>query len=227
MKNITIPATILIIMVSSCTKSVNNPVVPPVPTADSYINFDKKELEYVLLPLSMHYIYQDSATGNVDSVEVTHSDLTVSYAEAVPYFRPALHFQEYNLVLTKTGDSAIVWFQGSANSYDGSSTPFTSDSTAKIRFVAKDNIITIGGTDYGFSPDTSSYLSYQYQSSLEVKSKIYNDVIVCTFVGSDSESTIFKNFKSTYYWAKNVGIIKRTIETNSGITTSLLVSNGY
>jgi hypothetical protein len=224
MKNIIIPATILIFMMSSCTKSVNNTGVP---TADSYINFDKNELAYVLLPLNRHYIYQDSATGNVDSVVVTQSDLTVTYAEAIPYWRPALHYQEYNLVLTKTNDSAIVWFQAAANAFYGTSNANISDSTATVQFVAKDNIITLANPNYGFSPDTGSYtnISYQYQSSLMVKSKTYNDVIVCTFVGR-SDSTNFNNFKSTYYWAKNIGIIKRSIQTNSGITTSLLESYG-
>lgn len=222
MENIIKPATILIIMLSSCTKSVNNTGVT---TADSYINFDKNELAYVLLPLNRHFNYEDSATGNVDSVEVTQSDLSVSTADAIPYWRPALHFQEYSLVLTKTNDSAIAWFQAAANSFYGTSNPNISDSTATVQFVAKDNIITADFVNYGFSPDTSSYtnISYQYQSSLIVKSKTYNDVIICTFVGT-ADSTSFNNFKSTYYWAKNIGIIKRTIETNSGITTSLLES---
>jgi hypothetical protein len=185
-------------------------------------------MEYVQLPLGMHFIYKDSATGIIDSVEVTQSDLSVTNTEAVPYWSPALHFQEYNLTLTKTNDSAIIWFSGSANSFYGTSFPRKTDSTVQIDFVGKDNIVIDGDSHYGFTTDSSSYygVSYQYQPSLEVESKIYNDVFICTSIGI-TVSTQTENYKSTYYWVKKIGIVKRTIETKSGITTSLLESFRY
>jgi hypothetical protein len=224
MKNIILPVATIIMLMSSCTKTGYKPTPTP---PDAYINFDKTELEYVFLPFDRRFIYKDSATGHIDSVVVTDNYLWVSDDGPLPLLNlPAVHYQQYNLVLTKTNDSSSEWFNGSANSYYGTPTLRTTDSMAEIRFVARDNIITTAFPDYGFSSDTSSYVTYQYLSSLKVESKVYNDIMVCTYTRVALDTTAYENFKGTYYWAKKVGIIKRTVETSSGITTSLLESYG-
>jgi hypothetical protein len=62
MKNLNIIIALLVMLVSSCTKT-GNYTAPTLP--DAYISFDKTEMEYVQLPDRMHFIYKDSATGNI------------------------------------------------------------------------------------------------------------------------------------------------------------------
>jgi hypothetical protein len=225
MKNIILLVAILLTLVSSCTKTGYKPLPTP---PEAFINFSKADLEYVLIPHDRYFIYKDSATGNLDSVTVAQNDLTVSSSDAVPFWNlPATHFQMYTLDLEINKDSETLWYRGVANSSYGTSSPFVSDSAAKIRFSAQDNLIAYPALDYGFSSETSSSVSNQHQSSLTVESNIYNDVVVCTCTSPGLDATDPGNFKSTYYWAKGVGIIKRTVETNSTITTSVLERYGY
>lgn len=224
MKNILLPVAILFALVSSCTKTGYKPIPTP---PDAFINFSKADLEYVLIPLDRYFIYKDSATGNFDSVIVVQNDLTVTSTDAVPFWNlPATHTQAYALDLEIKKDSETLWYQGSANAFYGTSSPYVSDTAAKIRFSAKDNLSPYPANDYGFSSDTSSSVSYQHLSSMAVESNMYNDVVVCSSTSPGFNATDSFYFKSTYYWAKGVGIIKRIVQTNSTITTSLLERYG-
>jgi len=46
---------------------------------EPYIQFSDTALAYVQLPLHKYFIYKDSATGTLDSVVVTKSDIEKSY----------------------------------------------------------------------------------------------------------------------------------------------------
>jgi hypothetical protein len=224
MKNITIPLAILIIVMSSCTKSISKKPDPNISEFDIF--FSKAAMEYVQLPVNRHFIYKDSATGNIDSVVVTQSDLSNFIIPGDRAFSVLpVYSQIYHLMLTKTNDSATTWFDGLAKSLDGADYRYATDTMASLRFAASDNIITDTVPDYGFSSNVV-FDNYDYISSMTVESKTYHDVIVDNYsiygIGPGRPGYI----NSLYYWARNVGIIKRTVKTNSFTITSLLESYG-
>jgi hypothetical protein len=204
MKNITILLVTLIILMSSCTKNEYKPVpLPP----EAYINFSTTDLAYVQIPADLHFIYKDSATGNFDSVTVARNDLTVSSSPAIPLFnRPATNIEQYILDLEIHKDSEMVWFRGVSQAYYGAASPYVTDYAAKLVFNASDNIA--GGMSYGYSSDTGKNVSYQLLSSLTVESKTYQNVAVCSSTSFNIDKGQDGYYKSTYYWAKEVGIIK-------------------
>jgi len=206
---------------------MSNPSKPALP--DNHSIFAKEDLEYVQLPVNRYFIYKDSASGNTDSVVVTQSLMSDHYYPPAPSFSlPGVYYQEFNLVLIRINDGKI-WFQGSANSTGGSYGPYAADSMDRVVFSpANDNIIadpTLNQTCYGFC-DFLNDSSFAYYPSFEVGTHTYNDVFISTITnvynGTDSPGY----FKSTYCWAKGIGIVKRTVQTDSAITTSLLEKYG-
>ena len=222
MKNITIPLAMLIILMNSCSKTVTQ---KPAPNTDVDIYFDKAALEYIQLPVNRHFIYKDSATGNIDSVLATQSDLSNFTTPGNPAFSvPPVYSQKYHLVLTRTNGSGTIWFQGLANSLQGAGFQYAPDTTAVISFNASDNIVTDTLPEYGFL--SNGFDISQSLNSLTVESTIYHDVFVYTYSNQSFRMPQTVPIISTYYWARNVGIVKRTIEKDSVITTSLLESYG-
>jgi hypothetical protein len=210
----------------ACSKSTPYKTTPPPP--DIHIIFAKADLDYVQLPVNRYFIYKDSATGNTDSVIVTQSDMSDPYEPPHPSLSlPGVYYQEFNLALTKV-NSGTTWFQGSANSRNGAYGPYSADSMARVRFnPANDNIVTdatIYVSYYGFCYTNDS--TFTYYPSFEVGTHIYNDVIINTVTNIYNGIGSQGYFKSTYCWAKGIGIVKRTVQTDSAITTSLLERYG-
>jgi hypothetical protein len=222
------------LVVTSCMKTqpVSTKQLP-----DVHITFSTVDLDYVKLPLNRYFIYKDSATGNIDSVKVTRSTISENYGPAVPSLSlPAVYSQKYYLTLSNISDSGKAWFQGRAWSVDASAGgSYGSDPMAGVRFFARDNLINnpdIPEDDnvnyaqledgYGFSSEPGINSGNQYLPSFEVDKHTFYDVIVDTAF-THGDSTQFSGFfKSTYWWAKGIGVIKRTVEKDSVIKTALL-----
>jgi hypothetical protein len=210
----------------SCSKTTPYKTTPlPV---DVHIVFGNSDLDYVRIPVNRYFIYADSATGNTDSVVVTQSEMSDSHE--LPNYSlslPAVYYQEFSLSLAYA-KGGTTWFQGTANSRNGTFSPYGADSFATVRFrPAHDNIATNATwyvSYYGFAHMNDS--TFTYFPSFKVGAHIYNDVIVNTVANNPNGINSEGYFISTYYWAKNIGIVKRTIQTDSTITTSLLERYG-
>jgi len=221
MKILTIPLALFVIGAASCKKSQSTPSGP---VSVSNFAFAEEALDYAKLPLDRYFIYKDSVTANIDSVQVTQSALKDTIQAGTPSnglltpSAPGYGYQKYSLTLTKLNGSTTTWFQGQTGNL------FLGDSS--LTFWGNDNIIMFGGSIYGYGFSYSvPFDSSNYFSHFTVENNIYDDVISIGFTnGTDATDPSY--FKSTYYWAKGVGIIKRTVKMSSAITTSFLQRYG-
>lgn len=166
-------------------------------------------LTYVQLDLGKYFIYKDSANGKLDSVVVTTSLLLNQTIPANGLF--AANSKEiFLLTLTKI-DAGIqtVWEIDSKKPFDVW-TPFSMDDVPVVIL------------------DTNSVLSFYYPATaiqgLTVEGKLYNNVIeTIGDNGADPSSPDYR--RAVTYWAKGVGIIKRTKTTGSDTKTYFLIRN--
>lgn len=195
---------ILLTLSQGCKKSH-----PPSPAVKPIEKFSKHPLAYVGLSVGKYLIYKDSATLALDSVIVTTSNLTF-LDNPGGAFDPAYSREIFNLVLTKfTGVSQTEWFNGTAvadlNSYMSSDT---------LSLALLEN----GGLAFFLSE------SDQPNYSITIEGKTYLNVVV-----SDSDDGLAitdPNYRrAIYYWAKGIGIIKRSITTGSSVQTYTLLRN--
>jgi len=198
------------------------------------MTFSKDALSYVQLPLKRYFIYKDSASGSLDSVIVTTSDL---YTYVHPghistglfdFAYDAYNVQAYKLQLTRFSGQA-TWFYGAADANFFNSLPFN-DTAAVLSFCGTDNILPVAiaaatNCYYGFTYD--SYGANGALPAMTVEGKTYNGVF--RFQGSnpgEPDSTRPLYYASTYYWAKNTGIIKRTVRAGGITSASTLLRFG-
>ncbi|MCJ7466240.1 MAG: hypothetical protein MUO53_06050 [Maribacter sp.] len=195
------------------------------------IEFSRNALEYVQLAEGTRLVYRDSTTATLDTVLVTKSTLEKIYYPAwegtfyqVPIKYPERWFENFSIILTKTSNSQQTsWFKADATSLN----QFTDTSILNSYMLLNES--------YAVGPDnTESGTSCFYYSedqipdifiTLNVEGKTYNNVSV--FVAESNVEDINSPYyrKATYYRAKGVGIIKKTIVLDGGeIRTSTLVS---
>ncbi len=197
------------------------------------IQFSAEALAYVQLPLNKYFIYKDSASGALDSVVVTQSNLKKQFA--APYvastFRnavPGFYYQEFSLLITKyNGTSEEDWFYGFATSSGVGPTIYNSDS-ANLNLLEKDRVNN-KNLNYAFLYPFTPYSSLQENiaviPSITIEGKIYTNVELYSY-SNTTDNTRADYLKSTYYWAKGAGIIKREIKTSSSVKTKTLVRYG-
>jgi len=139
---------------------------------------------------------------------------------------PGVHFQEFKLALTNV-NGGTNWFQGTADSRNDEG-PYTPDSMARVMFSSANDNIETNATFYipyyGFCYANDS--TFAYFPNLEVEGHIYNDVIINTITNLYNGIGLPGYFKSTYCWAKGIGIVKRTVQTDSAISISTLERYG-
>ncbi len=205
-------------------------------TDPAYIQFSSEALAYVQLPINTYFIYKDSASGMLDSIIVTQSDLKKEFqpessAQTVfgPFLLPAYYYQNFSLLLTSySGTSQKDWFYGVAKSiipgieYDNNS------NNAFLSLLEKDRTANIP-INYAFFYPLNITSSIQETlsviPSILVEGKMYSNIeFYSNSNGIDSTNADY--VRSTYYWAKGVGIIKRIIKTSNSIKTYLLIRNG-
>ena len=198
-----------------------------VPKTDQF-SFSRHALEYVQLPLGKYLIYKDSASGQLDSVVVTTSNLENLYVPSYGGspsalwldFYSAYYHDVFHLILSKyIGNQSSNWFIGNGDAhYDHGGNLFASYGTPGDTLAV--DLRNQDGFDvfYSFNSEYSNL-------SMNIEGKTYSNIIV-TYSGtyflnpSDPGYQVFVT-----YWAKPVGIIKRTMRNANSIKTYTLLRN--
>src|ERR1019366_3145212 len=133
-------AVTVFLFITSCRKekTTNQNLVEP------YIQFSAAALAWVQLPPHKYFIYKDSATGTLDSVVVTKSDIEKSYSPSQNFGwgnSASYYYQYFTLGLTKfSGTTSQYWFYGAAFSYTGSGPIVQSSDSAGLGLNERDTI---------------------------------------------------------------------------------------
>lgn len=188
------------------------------------VSISRNALEYVNMPQGKYRIYKDSASGNTDSVVITTGKLeniffplSTGYGIFYTYKIPAYYAESLTLKLesmTSTG-IALPWFDGRGMAELPN--PILSTDTACI--------VLYGGESNRTTIVFSQSHSQQSTETMTIEGKTYNNVVAYTYNnGLDLNHPYY--LRTVYYWAKGVGIIKRSITTTGGATkTSSLLRN--
>ena len=185
-----------------------------------HIQFTRNALDYVNIQQGKYFIYKDSATALADSVVATTSLLEKIF---VPEYRgnfiifPAHNIERLTIRLDikSANGGSFQWFYG------------TAETTANFPIASDTAYIYLSGGESNVMSEV--FLRYHYQSSTEtmaVEGVTYNNVV--TDVNDSGLPVNSPNYRKTiYYWAKGVGIIKRTVITTGGVakTYTLLRHN--
>jgi hypothetical protein len=199
----------------------------------AFIQFYPEALAYVQLPINGYFIYKDSASGELDSVVVTQSDLKKEYQPEVTgqdlfgsLINPAYYYQSFTLLLTSYSQpSPKDWFFGVAINvfplivYDQNS------DSAFLSLIEMDRSTkSTKNPVFAYPLDTinSDQEILSEIPSIQIEGKPYSKVEFYSNANT-WDSTSADYIRSTYYWAKGVGIIKREIKTKSSVKTETLV----
>ncbi|TMI85543.1 MAG: hypothetical protein E6H08_22400 [Bacteroidetes bacterium] len=177
-------------------------------------------MEYVNITPGKYLIYKDSASGMLDSVVVTKSLLENIHHAAdtsVQYIFSAFYTQEFSLTLTKfDGTLQTIWFNGMAKTSNFFFDP--------PDYLNLNEIYHLSGTGTDQSTSAFAYSTlfnnypvdvYSTIPSITIEGNNYTNVIFgVTDAGLEVNEPGYN--KRTFYWAKEVGIIKREIITVGG-----------
>ena len=186
-----------------CKKEISEPAIPK-------SKLEISGLAYMQLTKGKYLIYKDSVSGDLDSVVVTNSSIKDIYSPPynyvilfIPATFPAYYYESFTLTLTKyNGMQQSEWFSGSTTPPNFNFGVFDS---FPVELIEPDKAIAF------------HYFNNRQISFLIVEGKTYTQVLEYTWNTP--------NKKTTYYWAKTVGIIKRVV-TIAGITkTQTLLRN--
>jgi hypothetical protein len=253
MKNSALYITLFgLILIASCKKDALK-VTPYVEKKPSnYIKFSNEALKYLQLPLKAYFIYKDSVTGNFDSVVVTQCDLEKKLMPAHPVTYnfygltgvstfPEYYYQTFSLTLSiYNNGSQQDWF----TSYDDNSRYESS-----IYSEVDSSIILLENKRPGDNSNTLVFnyndASFKYLTNLSksndreyaLKSYGVTEIPALTIEGNIYLNVIriLQNYStyanpkanlSEYYWAKGIGIIKRTLRTPTFTKTWTLLRHG-
>lgn len=204
---------VIILFFQACTKVEVKVVEKP-----NQMLFSRTALGYVKLVPGKYLVYIDSATSAIDSVIVSESRLdTVSSPAGNPsWLWPAYQGERFNLVLNKVTPTGFLspWFTGSD----------IADPTALLGYSFSDTaLVNLREPVNGMS---AFYFAHSQVNNgfISVEGKTYNNIVITTStLGTINQPGYYQTI---YYWAKPVGIIKRTIIRNGGqVTTSNLLKN--
>ncbi len=182
------------------------------------LKFTKNAFDYVNMPYSKHFIYKDSATAQTDSVVVTKNQLEDYFMEERGagdwYFGgtvPSYYYEHFNLILTKCeGAVRTEWFNGNADA--GSITGICDTASMHLQ-----NISTFFSIAFSLSEMDSP------ANSIAVEGITYNNVVI-TSHNNGLDPLDQHYYKTTFYWAKGVGLIKtQLIHTNAPSKTYTLL----
>lgn len=179
------------ISISACTKNAND-------NSATARKLDPNFLEYVKLPLNAYMIFEDSATGQQDSVVVAQSEIynvkvDVSIAGVGGY---TINEKLYLTLRRKNGRDS-VYLEANAVA------PYSASDPTDLMALRKDyfNLETV----FTYPGPTMSVIVAQKQ---------YNDVIAGGF------------YETQYYWAKSKGLIMIVRTVNGIRTVHSLVRSG-
>jgi hypothetical protein len=167
---------------------------------------DPAGLQYIQFNANKYFIYKDSASGKIDSVVVSQSEIST---ETFQDGEQTAIREIYKLHLVRknmTADS--TWLQGQAKA----------DVTNYVKLWD-----IMGGTNFFVYPAVCICTDLYKVPILTVESKTYQDVIV-------KEDAFIDSYSLTFYWAPSVGIIKvvkkeTPLSTNKRWTHTLVRHN--
>ena len=203
---------VIAITLTSCQK--DDPVVINPVNSVFNISFSRNALAYVNIPVGKYFIYKTVATGVLDSVAVTSNQLSITnFPKNEASNFPEHNIESFRLTLTKYNNIGgtyipVQWIRAYATS--DISTPYDSTSTADVK-------LEFSGTD-----QTIFYASHNVSGvqSLVVEGVNYPEVIKSESTnGFPATDPSYE--KNVFYWAKNIGIIKRIITRPNGSQTEM------
>lgn len=201
------------------------------PTEPVYVQFNPDALAFVQFPLNKYYIFKDSASGMLDSIVVTQNNLEKKFVPASTYqtpfgngHAPAYYYQDFSFLLTKfKGTSQQTWFYGTATSDLGS--PYPNSDPVSLSLLENDSIMTGYIFLYPAIRFSSPQENVDILNTITIGGQAYSNVILYSI--SNLIDSLDKDFvRATYFWAKDVGIIKREIKTPTTVKTEFLVRHG-
>jgi len=147
-----------------------------------------------------------------------------------PLNLPAYYYQDFSILLISySGTSQQDWFYGVAKSAIFLWTYYDQNSEGASLALVENDRSTDTPINYAFFYPLDTISSIQETlsviPSIVIEGKTYSNIeFYSNSNGIDSTNANF--IRSTYYWAKGLGIIKREIKTSNSIQTYLLVRNG-
>jgi len=212
-----------LIFLSSCEKGewdvfAPNSIYPPPPITLSTVDFLPAAQILFYIPAGRYYIFRDSASGRLDSIAVTQCriDYTLHAATATA---PAWQAAQYknNMEIMSNGTSQ-PWLNVTAIC---DYTPYPSlgyyfDSTVTV-------ISEPGGLPVFWYPlKNSGRNTYKFYPVLTIGGTARQQVH--EFATDNGLPPADPNYESSvYYWAPDIGIVKRTIKTPSQVRTAELI----
>ncbi len=188
-----------------------------------YFKIHPEALKYIKFDQGKYFVYKDSATGRIDSVIVTNNTLTTKHIAASQgswISLPEYNEEHIQMTLHRYGDNAGTnWFkaEGEAMAQFYNPPHFLSNDSASIDLTEIINrpggdVSTIGG----------AFSSTRTPFSISVEGVTYPSVIL----GGFTDASYYPNSLREFYWAKNVGIIKKVIVLENTRYVSTLVRHG-
>ena len=206
---------IIFLVLESCSKEETKEVL--------YLKIDPEALKYIKFDPGKYYIYKDSSSGRLDSVLLTHNTLSTqrnpgtssSWGGGTPPYTT----ETIQIILHRFGDNVGVnWFKADGQPVLPFSYPnYSSNDSASI--ILTEIINSPGG---GVVQIHGAFSSTRTPFSLTVEGVTYPSVIL----GGISSPSYYANSLREFYWAKNVGIIKRVLTLEDVRYVSTLIRHG-
>lgn len=207
--------TAIIIVTAACSKSKEEAVIE--------LKFTTQGLAFINLAMGKYFIYKDSATNRLDSVVVTKN--TLVFENIPPYnsgwggIVPAHKAQSFKVELTHYHDSeTTLWFYGEAMARFDDLLNYNSSDTAEI-LLGETHIVSGGSSAQYFGAFTyNNRLGSLPPVSMTVEGVHYP----VTMKGGLPDPPDNLNYRE-FYWAPEVGIIKRVIANGGKRQVATLV----
>lgn len=204
--------TAIIIVTAACSKSKEEAVIE--------LKFSTQGLAFVNLAMGKYFIYKDSATNRLDSIVVTKN--TLAFENIPPNntgwgTEPAHKAQSFNLELTHYAPGATLWFYGEAMAGFDDLLNYNSSDTAAIH-LGEIHTNPSGVSVHYFS----AFAYYNGLGSLPPVSMTVEGVHYPVTIKGGSQDPDNLNYRE-FYWAPDVGIIKRVIVNEGDRQVATLV----
>ncbi len=144
------------------------------------INLSEETKSYIMQPIGSWWVYEDSISGEIDSVVSIGSEISYERDE------PDIKFEKLQ-----------IYFNSSIN---GKSINFIQYFWGPNHLLVNKPNLYIQGANLGYDTNNGDYIAFY--PTYEMDGKIYKNVKVFGHGRSSCEEY------SNWYWAKNIGLIK-------------------
>jgi hypothetical protein len=187
-----------------------------------YLKIDPEALKYLQFDPGKYFIYKDSASGRLDSVLLLNNTFATKYVGAVAGTwgsTPAYTTESITVILHRYGDNVSTqWLHANGQpDFYSSYIIFNSNDHAPVTLTE-----TINRPQGGISSIHGVFSSLSTPFSMTAEGINYPSVIL----GGFKDASYYANSLREFYWAKNVGIIKRVLVLENVRYVSTLVRHG-